>query len=516
LRLAALALAVVTGELSAVGVQGAATAEIGPGPWLVFSSQDCPDCQLLKNEFFPALARKRPSAQLPPTTYISLDEVEGYERLMDVEKRLGVTGEEFPALLIGERLLYGMTSIKAYFGQVDDRPAQADIHPSPAKSVAKGEPPRPAYATAQILYFETTGCRQCARVEKQIGYLRQIFPNLRIAHINSMNTPGRLLQLAAAKHLQLPAADRLTTPMVMSADSALYGPALSDAKLILLFEKAGMPRPFWQSWDEAAEFATAEKEMRVLAGRFTLPGMIVAGLVDGINPCAFAVILFLVSYLTLAGNRPGGNTADRSVPAAQRHQALFSGLAFSAGVYICYFLIGLGLFQMLDALQGWRGVPRIMFNLMGGVCLLFALAAAMDVINAHRKGTKGMKFGMPKSLRGVVHRLIRERAGRNMLLIGAFGLGFVVSALELVCTGQIYLPVLIFINRTSAGIRSVSCLAIYNLAFILPLLAVVVLGVYGLGSRRLSQWAEKNAIFTRALAGIVVFVLALAMFHFGN
>jgi cytochrome c biogenesis protein CcdA len=508
---------IIAGALNAVEGQLSATRDAS-SPWIVFSSQDCPDCQWLKDEFFPALARKRPEGQLPPITYVSLDEVEGYERLMDLEKRLGVSGEEFPALLIGERLLYGLTSIKSYFGQATDKPAQGDTHPSPSpsRSVAKGTPSRPAYATAQILYFETTGCRQCARVEKQIGYLRQRFPMLRIAHINSMYTPGRLLQLAVAKHLQLPTAERLTTPMVMSADSALYGPALNDAKLIQLFEHADVPHPFWQSWDEATVFAAAEKEMRVLAGRFTLPSMIVAGLVDGINPCAFAVILFLVSYLTLAGNRQQGNTAVRFSPASQRRQALFSGLAFSAGVYLCYFLIGLGLFQILNVLQGWRGAHRIIFNLMGGVCLLFALAAAVDVVNAHRKGTRGMKFGMPKSLRSVVHRLIRERVGRNMLLVGAFGLGFVVSALELVCTGQIYLPVLIFINRTSAGIRSVACLAIYNLAFILPLLAVIVFGVYGLGSRRLTQWAEKNAVITRALTGIVVFALALAMFHFGR
>ena len=127
-----------------------------------------------------------------------------------------------------------------------------------------------------------------------------------------------------------------------------------------------------------------------------------------------------------------------------------------------------------------------------------------------------MKFGMPKSLHKIVHRLIREDVSKHALGVGAFVVGVAVSSVELVCTGQIYLPIIIFINSTARGLKSVLLLTVYNTAFILPLIVVVILGAAGLGSERLAKWGRKNAVASRALTLALVLGLAGVMFYMAH
>ena len=286
--------------------------------------------------------------------------------------------------------------------------------------------------------------------------------------------------------------------MFLSGDRAAHGKKLRDSDILALVREAPED-PFWQSWNEKEALAAARRQLGALAGSFTLAAVLAAGLADGVNPCAFAVIVFLVSYLTLAGGMG-------------KRYALTFGLLFCAGVFACYFLIGIGFFQLLDALQQIKSAARVLFFVMGIVCLAFAIGALVDVLNAKKYGASKMKFGMPKPLRNLVHRLIRENVGRGMLAVSAVGLGIAVSGLELVCTGQVYLPVIVFINSTAPGMQSLGLLLLYNLAFIVPLLIVVVLGVCGVGSKALSRWASRHAVVMRAVVGVVVLGLSAIMF----
>jgi cytochrome c biogenesis protein CcdA len=260
--------------------------------------------------------------------------------------------------------------------------------------------------------------------------------------------------------------------------------------------------PFWQTWDEAAALAAARRELYRLAASFTVPTVLGAGLADGINPCAFAVVIFLVSTLTLTGG-------------LGRWQALVFGLLFCLGVFLCYFLIGLGFVRGLTALQDWAPLARTVFLATGGLCLVFAAGAFSDVVTARRRGPTAMRFGMPPRLHRLAHRLIRASAARRVLGLGAVLLGVVVSGLELVCTGQVYLPVIVFINSTAPGRQSLLLLIAYNLAFITPLLVVVGLAAGGVASKHLAQWAARHAILTRTLTGIALLALGLAMLSLG-
>ena len=91
-----------------------------------------------------------------------------------------------------------------------------------------------------------------------------------------------------------------------------------------------------------------------------------AGLLDGLNPCAFATIVFMVNLLLLLGH--------------SRRRILEVGLTYSAAVFVTYLLIGLGLFQFWQALSVYQTASRVLYLIMALLLLVFAALSIKDAI----------------------------------------------------------------------------------------------------------------------------------------
>lgn len=498
-----------------------ATAGISPELWVVFYSRTCPECEWFRAEFVPTL-----DGGLDPSRIqiIDIDQIEGYQLLVEVEGILETQGDQFPVLLAADRLFHGRRRIEAAEAEIralhsrrtprvrtlelierhramleplDPEPMHAA---APAESATADHAPSgelPSYRRARLLYFDSPGCHECARASRAVQHLAATAPELRIVTVDTFTTDGRLLELAITTRLNVPEADRFSAPMLVSGSEAVYGGEFTDRAMAELAARAP-ERPFWMDWDENREFAAARGQLQGIAQRITLPALIVGGLVDGVNPCAFAVIVFLVSYLTL--NRRAGKRA-----------ALLYGLSFCAGVFACYLAIGLGFLALLEFVQDYAFVVRWLLLAMGIFCLVCAAAAALDAWRAIRRGAGAMQFGMPKSFHALSHGLIRRNLGRSVMLLAAFALGILISGIELVCTGQMYLPAIMLINRTRGGLHPFGLLLVYNLAFIAPLVLVVIVGVYGFGAQTLATWGRRHAALARALVGLVLLVMGVIL-----
>jgi len=79
------------------------------------------------------------------------------------------------------------------------------------------------------------------------------------------------------------------------------------------------------------------------------------------------------------------------------------------------------------------------------------------------------------------------------LAFSALVIGFTVSILEAACTGQVYVPTIVYILKsTSLRLKALSYLLLYNLMFILPLLAVFVLSFLGFSSKQFNDLLKRN------------------------
>jgi hypothetical protein len=121
-----------------------------------------------------------------------------------------------------------------------------------------------------------------------------------------------------------------------------------------------------------------------------------------------------------------------------------------------------------------------------------------------------MSLKLPDSLRKRVNAVVRAGAQTRVFVTGAFVTGVIVSFIELACTGQVYLPTIIFVTSIpEMRVQAISYLLLYNLLFILPLLVVFVLAYYGTTSYQLGRFLERHTATVKLGAVILFASLAL-------
>ena len=117
-----------------------------------------------------------------------------------------------------------------------------------------------------------------------------------------------------------------------------------------------------------------------------------------------------------------------------------------------------------------------------------------------------MALQLPGFLKERVRATIRRQAHARQFALAAFVSGFVISFLELLCTGQVYLPTIVFVvGVPELRARATAMLLLYNVAFILPLVGIFVLTYFGTTSGQLTRFLQRRAGLIK-LALAVLFV----------
>lgn len=244
-----------------------------------------------------------------------------------------------------------------------------------------------------------------------------------------------------------------------------------------------------------------------LFSQITLWAIIGAGLADGVNPCAFAVIVFFVSFL--------------AAYKYTKKEIIVVGSAYCLAVFLAYVLMGLGAFHVLYAMKAFKYVTLVVQWGMVGLCGVFLLLSLYDFIVYQRtKKSEKMLLQLPTNYKVYIHKVMRfflkdKHSSVWRLLLAAFLVGFVVSGVEAVCTGQVYLPTIVVILKevNQHFWRATEFLLFYNLMFILPLVLVFVLTLCGKESATFNNWLKKHLGLTKFLLclvflGLLVLLLA--------
>jgi cytochrome c biogenesis protein CcdA len=136
-----------------------------------------------------------------------------------------------------------------------------------------------------------------------------------------------------------------------------------------------------------------------------------------------------------------------------------------------------------------------------------AVLSIKDYFTARKGELEDMALNLPKALRKRINATIHSTKKISGYHIGAFVTGLLVSLIELACTGQIYLPTIIFMSSVpSLRGKAMGYLLLYNVMFIIPLIIVFILAYYGTTSKQLSDFLKKHAAPVK-LGMAVVFIL---------
>jgi hypothetical protein len=120
-----------------------------------------------------------------------------------------------------------------------------------------------------------------------------------------------------------------------------------------------------------------------------------------------------------------------------------------------------------------------------------------------------MKLQLPDFLKKRIHETIRKESKSSRYFVAAIASGFVISLLEFTCTGQVYLPTILFVtNIPSLKTSAVFYLVLYNLMFILPLLIIFGVVYWGVTSEQLGFFLQKRASTIKLVTALLFFALA--------
>lgn len=227
-------------------------------------------------------------------------------------------------------------------------------------------------------------------------------------------------------------------------------------------------------------------------GGLTVPTVLAAGFADGFNPCAFALlVLFATFTLTLVN----AVTADGRPTLEARRRLLGAGSLYVGAVLVTYFIIGLGLLSFLS----WLGRDHLVARGASILALVMALWMLKDVflpgVGPSMIAPSGTHSRMQKAM---------ERGGLSGMLVA----GVLVGICTVPCSGAMYLQITAVLHASGGGLTGLALLALYNIAFIVPLLILLL----AVSNRRvlgqLGRWNRANSPWIKA--GLALAVIAMS------
>lgn len=215
----------------------------------------------------------------------------------------------------------------------------------------------------------------------------------------------------------------------------------------------------------------------------SIPIITSAALVDSINPCAIAVLLILLgSLLTTTDNK----------------RAIITGLSFTIGLFIAYFLAGLGLFHALS----FAFLAKWIHLIIGILAILIGLSNIKDFF---WYGGGGFVTEIPNRWRPSLKSFLKKITSP----LSAFFAGFIVIFFELPCTGGPYLFTIGYM-ATLPKVSIIPILLYYNLIFVLPLIIITALIYFGYSNiGKATDWKDKNIRLLHLISGIIMLVLGI-------
>ena len=469
-----------------------------------FYTEDCQPCQVILQSYLPTLKTIFPTLEIKT---FDVGNPAYYEALTKLEKKFGRIGNELPIVFIGDQMLSGEMEIMEKLNPLLlEVQAKGGASPPPIEIPSMAKPSLKGF-TMDLAYFYQKGCPKCDRANILLKHLLKKYPRLNIKEID-LNTPdGKRLNETFSNRLNLLMEKRLIAPSIFIGSHYLSPEEITLSKveaLILKYEEvsAGVnigdnklikPTPSLSPTQE--EFKKAEETIVERFKSFGVLAILLAGLLDGINPCAFATLIFFISYLTFVGRK--------------KREILWVGLGFSGAVFVTYLLIGFGILSFIQHFSFLPLFSRIVYILTIAFALVLGILSLYDYIQLKRGRPSEMKLQLPDFLKKRIHQTIREESKSTRYFLAAIAAGFIVSLLEFTCTGQVYLPTILFVtNIPSLRANAISYLVLYNLMFIIPLLIIFGVVYWGVTSEQLAFFLKKRASSIKLFTSLLFFALA--------
>ncbi len=209
----------------------------------------------------------------------------------------------------------------------------------------------------------------------------------------------------------------------------------------------------------------------------TLPLVITAGLIDGFNPCAFAVLLLFITF----------TMGMLQMQVNYRYRLMKVGSIYISGIFVTYVLIGVGALSAISFFSTTHAVGKA----AAFISMIIGVVVMKDYFIPG-------SFGL--AIPGSMHTTISNWIKRTTVS-GVFGAGVLVGLCTVPCSGGIYLAVIGLLSLQSTLAQGILYLLLYNLMLIVPLVAVLLASSNRKVVDKMVAWQSRNKTRVRLLMG---------------
>ena len=265
----------------------------------------------------------------------------------------------------------------------------------------------------------------------------------------------------------------------------LYQPEMhSNAKEYTLYVSGYDAQKVDVGFDIIADLKTKQIKAAETPEKNLLISVVIGALANSIHPCAIAVLLLLLSFLYAIRKN--------------KKQILAIGLAYIFGIFIVYFLIGLGLLKAISL----SDQPFFVAQIAAVILILLGLINVKDYFFPEFP----IHLKIPDFTKGAIQRFLEQASVPTAFVVGAL-----VGVCAFPCTGGIY-TVIISTLAAAKSAKFLFYLFLYNLIFVLPLLIIVGISA----NKKLLDYVEKvelkNSRKMHLITGIFMILIGLGVY----
>lgn len=335
-----------------------------------------------------------------------------------------------------------------------------------------------------VFLFVGETCPHCAQLEEYLGTIEEEYDlNLNIYGVYYSEENQKLFEEMALDYgISI---EGVPTMFIGKNHFIGYAPymnndiisAINEVKQTNLNQESSMysPKEDLENIDKEniSEMSTTSLKLPVLGNidlsSVSLPLLtIILGFLDGFNPCAFFVLLFLLSIL---------------VYAKSKKRMLIIGLTFvffSGLIYFLFMSAWLNFFMVTKSIT-------LITTIAGLVALVIGIINIKDFF-AFKKGISlSVSDKHRKSLIARMRGLLKAESLPSMLF-GTITLAIAANMYELLCTAgfpMVFTNILVLteLNKLSYYLY----LLFYNIVYVIPLLTIVLIFTFTFGAKKLTQ-----------------------------
>jgi cytochrome c biogenesis protein CcdA len=235
-------------------------------------------------------------------------------------------------------------------------------------------------------------------------------------------------------------------------------------------------------------------EMRTSGGEkeISLVQIITLAVVDAINPCELAILVFLI-------------TAILTRFPEKKRKALESGLVLSVAIFIVYFFLGLLIISGFKFVANFLRINESwIYQALAIISIIFGLLNIKDSI---WYGGGGFVMEVPMSWRPRLKKIIEGTNSVGM----AFIVGLIASFFLTPCTGGPYFVAVGILSRVDL-IKATPYLFLYLCIFISPMIFITLFFYFGfMVVEDISGWRKKNIKKFHLAAGLLLCAFGVVM-----